>query len=262
MTYQPFLCPQCGVDLAVPKGEVFFPCSSCTSALYLDKSKAVFHYSLTSTLSQETAERTLKRWMAGNETVKDLDRKAIIETPALRHFPFWHFKILEDVMETYTSPAAETTFRSLRQFRVPPGELRFHDPEIAAGSISPSIPSSVALKRLGHWEASTPDVQETALVHVPLYFFYYHYRGETYLTGVDGSSGQVLSDDYPTRKELPYRVMAMITFLVFFLEAFIAYLVLPWVGGRLYLAYALRCCIQLVTALPFIGLVWWITQKT
>ena len=71
---QPFHCPQCGAGLEVPEGEIFFTCPYCASALYLDKSKVVFHYALISTLDMKTAERTLKGWMAGNETVKDLDR--------------------------------------------------------------------------------------------------------------------------------------------------------------------------------------------
>ena len=257
-----FQCTQCGARLEVLEGETFFTCPSCSSALYLDRSQVVFHYALASTLNAETAERTLRRWMGGNETVKDLDRKAEIERPTLRHFPLWHFRVKEGTEEkVYVEPGAPTILSPLKELTIPPGELRFYDPQSIANAMQPGVPYLVALERLSSRGASTTQVQEVALVHVPLYFFRYHYRRKTYTVAVDGSSGQVLSDLYPTRWELPYRAMALVTFVVFFLEAFIAYLVLPWVGDNLLPAYALRCCVQLLTAVFLFLLAWLIAQK-
>ena len=98
-----FQCTQCGARLEVLEGETFFTCPSCSSALYLDRSQVVFHYALASTLNVETAERTLRRWMGGNETVKDLDRKAEIERPTLRHFPYGTSGSRKALRRRYTS---------------------------------------------------------------------------------------------------------------------------------------------------------------
>jgi hypothetical protein len=257
-----FHCTRCGAVLDVPEGEVFFICPYCASALYLDRSRVVFHYALVSTLSAETAERTLRRWMGGNEMARNLDHKAEIDRSALRYVPLWYFRVQEgDEEKVYVEPAAATTVGLLRQLTIPPGELHFYDAQAAPNAVRPSVPYPVALERLRRGETSVQQVREAALVHVPLYVFRYRYRGKTYVAAVDGSSGQVLSDAYPSRWELPYRAVAVVTFAVFFLEAFIAYLVMPWVGDELGLALGLRCCVQLWTGVPLFLLAWLVARK-
>src|SRR3990172_11433788 len=86
-------CAQCGAAVTVEAGAHFTTCSYCNSALYLDKSKVVFHFVITPTISLEEAQGKLRRWMAGNETVKDLDTLAQIETPELIYFPMWRFVV-------------------------------------------------------------------------------------------------------------------------------------------------------------------------
>ena len=65
-------CTQCGADVTVQQDETFIECPFCASALFLDKRKVVFHYLLNSNFKPNEAEGNLKRWMAGNHTVKDL----------------------------------------------------------------------------------------------------------------------------------------------------------------------------------------------
>ncbi len=232
---QPFHCPQCGAGLSLRPDQ---------------------HPDM------KTAERTLKGWMAGNETVKDLDRKAEIVKHALLYLPLWYFKVRAGAEEeVYIEPAAATARSLLRKLALPPGEMRFYNPQAVPNVVSPSVPYQAALEWLSNQGLSVEHVREAALVHVPLYFFRYRYRQKTYIAAVDGSYGQVLSDLYPTRWEVPYQTIAVVAFAVFFLEAFIAYLVLPWVGGKLLPAYALRCVIQLITAVPLFIVAWLIARK-
>ena len=73
------LCSQCGGKNEVPTGQRFVTCVFCDSTLFVDRAQVVFHYRLPPLLAAEEATAALRRWMAGNDTVKDLDRKAKIE---------------------------------------------------------------------------------------------------------------------------------------------------------------------------------------
>ena len=58
------------------EGQVFVTCPFCSSTVYLDKSQVVFHWYLAPTLNESDAQGALRRWMAGNQTVKDLDQNS------------------------------------------------------------------------------------------------------------------------------------------------------------------------------------------
>ena len=74
-------CTQCGGELHPDEGQLFLVCPFCSSAVYLDKSRVVFHWYLAPTIDEGKAAAALRRWMAGNQTVKDLDEKAQIGKP-------------------------------------------------------------------------------------------------------------------------------------------------------------------------------------
>ena len=90
-----FHCAQCNGELHPDEGQVFLVCPFCGSAVYLDKSKVVFHWSLSATLKPDDALASLHRWMAGNYTVKDLDRKAKIVSSTFQYFPLWYVKAVD-----------------------------------------------------------------------------------------------------------------------------------------------------------------------
>jgi DNA-directed RNA polymerase subunit RPC12/RpoP len=69
-------CTQCGGELHPDEGQAFLTCPYCGSTVYVDKSQVVFHYYLASTLDEAKGRGFLARWMAGNQTVKDLDQKS------------------------------------------------------------------------------------------------------------------------------------------------------------------------------------------
>jgi DNA-directed RNA polymerase subunit RPC12/RpoP len=239
---QPALrCTQCGADLEIPEGELFFACAHCGSSLYLDKSQVVFHRVVTRTLSEEAAERTLHRWMAGSETARALEQSAEIEEPVLRYFPLWRFRVREKGGENiYVEPAAVTTLGLLDGVTIPPGELRPYAPKLAPYLVRPTVSHEVASQRR--------KVQEVALVHVPLFFFQYHYRRQVYLAAVDGSSGQVYAETYPRRWNLPYQGTAVSAFVIFALIALIAYVLVTPGSEDMGLFYVPRCAAQLLAA--------------
>ena len=74
------LCTQCGGELHPDEGQIFLTCPYCGSTVYLDKERVVFHWVLAPTLDEQKAGASLARWMAGNQTVKDLDKKARVTT--------------------------------------------------------------------------------------------------------------------------------------------------------------------------------------
>ena len=71
-------CQQCGAVLPVETGTQFVTCAYCGTTNYVDKTRAVFHYAVRVTVRESDALSALRRWMAGNATVKDLDKKANI----------------------------------------------------------------------------------------------------------------------------------------------------------------------------------------
>ena len=85
-------CTQCGGELHPDEGQIFITCPYCSSTVYLDKSKVVFHWYLAPTLDEEKAQGSLARWMAGNSTVKDLDKKSKLIDQSFAYFPMWYFK--------------------------------------------------------------------------------------------------------------------------------------------------------------------------
>jgi len=236
-------CTQCGGEIEVGEGELFLRCPYCSTAIYVDKRKVVFHYVLDSTLSMEDAGRSLKRWMAGNETVKGLEEASRVVQQEFFYFPIWYFKVRKDGQErVFTQLAASTPIVDLKDVQIPAGDLKFFDPARYAGQTfkEPEVLYAAALEWLAKSGVAPENVLESALVHVPVFHFKYEYKGQTYDSIVEGSSGKVHSSIYPAKAETPYYLLAGLAVLLFLSEG----LLISNIGLKL-LAY-------LVTAIPLV----------
>ncbi len=79
-------CTQCGGELHPDEGKIFLTCPYCSSTVYLDKSQVVFHWYLAPTLDEAKGRASLARWVSGNQTVKDLDKKSRLVGSSFEYF--------------------------------------------------------------------------------------------------------------------------------------------------------------------------------
>ncbi|MGD1991671.1 MAG: hypothetical protein PVI59_00625 [Anaerolineae bacterium] len=143
-----FRCPQCAGELHPDEAQVFVTCPYCGSTVYLDKSRVVFHWYLAPTLDDREANGALARWMAGNQTVKDLDRKVTDVRGTFRYFPLWLFKHrrADGREEVLLQPAAATSVSEIKRIHLPAGDLRRYDPRALGDQAqSPTVPLETAL---------------------------------------------------------------------------------------------------------------------
>jgi hypothetical protein len=212
-----FNCTQCGGELHPDEGQIFLTCPYCGSTVYLDKSQAVFHWFLASTLDQDKARASLARWMAGNQTVKDLDKKATLAGSTFQFFPMWYFKrrTPDGKEEILLEPAAATSISELRNLRLPAGDLRKYDSSVEADSVPPTVPLDAVLGWLEERQVPRKEIIERSLVHIPLYTFKYQYQGHDYTAVVEAGTGGVFANIFPAKAEVPYRMIGAITALIF-----------------------------------------------
>jgi uncharacterized C2H2 Zn-finger protein len=211
-------CPQCGGDLRADHGQIFLSCPYCNSTVYLDKSQVVFHWYLSPTLEENQARGALARWMAGNLTVKDLDKKSQVVSTSFEYFPLWYFKNRDSKgrESIYLEPAAAISVSELRNLRLPAGDLKRYDDTIAAHAHPPSVPLRTALGWLReHHNVGEGEVQEQALVHIPIFTFKYVFEGIAYTTVVEAATGIVFANIYPAKAEGPYLLAGGAAALVF-----------------------------------------------
>ncbi len=216
-------CTQCGGELHPEEGQIFLTCPYCGSTVYLDKSQVVFHWYLAPTLDQTQARASLARWMAGNQTVKDLDQKAKLGDQSFEFFPIWFFKSQgQDGKENiWIEPAAATSVSELRSLKLPAGDLRKYDPSLDSQAHTPSVPLDAARKWLSERQSGQNKIAEQALVHLPLYTFKYTYLNQPYTAVVEGGTGGVFANIYPAKAEAPYLLAGGLTALVFLCLALI-----------------------------------------
>jgi hypothetical protein len=268
-------CPQCGGVCPLPAGEKILECPFCSVSLFVDRSAVVSHYWLPRLLDRAEAVAALRRWMAGNETVKDLDRR--VEKVALEpvSFPMWLFRCRGKAGATVVvEPAAPTPIPQLADLEVPAGRLVASDPEgfglagpdpaganpAAAQSAdatqeeSPGVEqveATVPLETARQWlsDRQSGEVLETSLVRVPLWRARYHFAGNPYVALVDGSTGRVLASIFPEKAESPYVLVAVLGLLLFVAEGFL-------IGNPVVKLVAYG-----VTAVPLTLLAWWVARK-
>lgn len=259
-----FRCTQCGGELYPDEGQVFLICPYCGSTVYLDKSQVVFHWYLAPTLDEEKARASLARWMAGNETVKDLDKKAQLLGRSFEYFPIWHFKrrFGNDSEQFFNIPAAATSVTEIRKLKVPAGDLRKYDTALEAQCHLPTVGLETALSWLAAQNIPREQIVEQALVHVPIFTFKYRYQQNTYTALVEGATGQVFANIFPAKAETPYRLIGGLTAAVFLCLATFP-LIGALINGSGGYAMGLMACIPAgVIAAPLIfALAAWVAAK-
>jgi DNA-directed RNA polymerase subunit RPC12/RpoP len=205
-------CTQCGGELHPDEDQIFLTCPYCGSTVYLDKSRVVFHWSLTPTLDEAKARGVLANWMASSKTVKDLDKKARLVGTAFEYFPMWYIKYqLEGKEVIALEPAAATSITELRRLNLPAGDLQKYDPRLDAQAHTPSVPMDTAVGWVQQNRGSAVQIKETALVHIPIFSFKYVYNNQTYTAVVEAATGATLANIYPAKSEAPYVLAGGIT---------------------------------------------------
>jgi hypothetical protein len=218
-------CTQCGASVTLEEGAHFVTCPFCSSALYLDKSRIVFHFVVTPTISLEEAQGKLKRWMAGNETVKDLDVQAVLEQQELVYFPMWRFVARSEHGDReYNEPASSFSIPDIKTIPLSGGDLKFFSS--AEFQNIPMKQPDVLLDSAIHWlegrGVQKESIKETNLIHIPFYQFKYNYKGRSYQAIVDAASGRILASIYPAKDEIPFIGIAVATAIAFFLIGIIS----------------------------------------
>jgi hypothetical protein len=212
-----FPCTQCGGELHPDEGQIFLTCPYCESTIYVDKSRVVFHWYLTPTLDENKAGANLSRWMGGNETVKNLDKKARITGSSFEFFPFWYFKSQDPSggERIWLEPAAATSVSELKKINIPAGDLRKFDDRITPQAHNPTVPLTTVTRWLETRLPEEANVIETALVHIPIYTFKYHYKNDTYTAIVEGATGGVFANIFPAKAESPFQLVGGLAAFIF-----------------------------------------------
>ncbi len=242
-------CTQCGGESPLPSGERFVRCGFCGATLFVDRAGVVSHYRVPPLLGEEEARAALRRWMAGNETVKDLDEKSRIEGLAAVSFPMWLFRVQgKGGEEVRVEPAAPTPIPQLADLKVPAGRL---EPVTGEAAAVERVTATVPLATAREWldQRAPGPVVETALVQVPLWRSRYTYDGREYQALVDASTGTVLAAVFPEKAESPYFLVAVLGVLLFGIEG----LLISDPLAKL-LAYA-------ITAVPLTLVAYFVTRK-
>ena len=214
--------------------------------------------------------------MAGNDTVKDLDKKAEDVALAPFSFPLWLFRRRTAGGEVvHAQPAAATPEPAMADLAVPAGKLVPYRSEEAAAEdraaeaaaltvnrpagrtgpdgagverVAPSVPLETARGWLSQ-HGGDGEVTETALVDVPFWRASYAFGGRPYAALVEGSTGVVLASVFPEKADAPYWLVAALGLLLFGAEGLLIF-DLFW---KL-LAYA-------ATSVPLVGLAWWVARR-
>jgi hypothetical protein len=243
------LCPQCGGENDLPSGLLFVSCAFCGTSLFADRSGVISYYRVPALLDKDKAQAALRRWMAGNDTVKDLDHKSQLEGFDPVSFPMWLFRVDRDGAETsYVAPAAPIPIPELMDLEIPPGQLEPY--EAAAGGVDEAevtVPVETARDWLDQRHAGL--VRETALVRIPLWRCRYRYKGSDYMALVDATSGAVLASVYPEKLESPYYLVFGLGFVLFVVEGLM-------IGNPFLKAFA-----YLLTSIPLFGLAYWVARR-
>lgn len=217
------LCQQCGGPLAVEQGALFVTCPFCQTTNFVDKSGAVLHYLVRETVSDQEAVAALRRWMAGNQTVKDLDKKAKIGAPQFQLFPMWLVRVQHNQGErVILEPAAALAVLELTEMSIPASDLEPYDHAMDDEAMAPTVP----LETVRRWLAENQGIaagaiRATSLVHLPIYVCKYVYQNKEYTAVVDAAAGKVYASVFPSKWEAPYKTLGCVAFVLYFLAAWI-----------------------------------------
>ena len=214
-------CRQCAAPLAVEQGQPFVTCKFCGATNFVDKARAVFHYLVRPTVREDGARAALLRWMAGNATVKDLDRKAQIDSVAFEYFPMWLVRALVQRDErVLLKPAAALSVSELERLNIPPADLVPFDANAGGTLVAPSVPFDTVQRWLLDDQHIAPEnIREAALVHLPVYMCKYTFNKRRYTALVDAATSKVFANIYPVKWEVPYVAIGTAAFAAYFVLA-------------------------------------------
>lgn len=200
-------------------------------------------------LGSEEAAAALRRWMAGNDTVKDLDRKSEIVEIGSISFPVWMFRTAGSGGEqVFSEPAAPTPIPQVSDLSIPAGRLVPYEPGAdGAEAIDVQVPMETARGWLEQRQVGS--VVETALVRVPFWICRYRYGDKTYTAAVEASTGAVLAGVYPEKAESPYVLVAVLGLILFGAE------------GLLISNLFAKLVAYVITAIPLTLLAYWVARK-
>lgn len=211
-------CRQCAAPLTVEQGQPFVTCRFCGATNFVDKARVVFHYQVRPTVREDGARTALNRWMAGNATVKDLDRKAKVAAVSFEYFPMWLVRAkLGSDERVLLKPAAALAISELGQLDIPPSDLVPFDTHIDGTIIAPTVPFETVQQWLNDDHHIAPEnISEAALVHLPVYVCKYDFNKRRYTALVDAASSKVFANIYPAKWEVPYVSIGAAAFVAFF----------------------------------------------
>ncbi|HET6444070.1 MAG TPA: hypothetical protein VFI27_05765 [candidate division Zixibacteria bacterium] len=212
------LCRQCSAPLPVEQGTQLTTCEYCGTTNYVDKGKTVFHFVVRTTVRENDALAALRRWMAGNKTVKDLDKKAAIERAHYQLFPMWFVRISRNGSEQVVlEPAAALSVSELKHVNIPAADMEPYDIVYNDDAVTATVPYDALLQWLDdNHGLEESDIKEISLVHLPIYQFKYSLDERHYTAVVDAATSQVFANIYPTKWEVPYLAIGAAAFAAFF----------------------------------------------
>jgi LSD1 subclass zinc finger protein len=255
-TLNQILCRQCTAPLDVEAGSTLVTCGFCGTTNQVDKSQVILHYAVEPTMRQEDAAAALRRWMAGNDTIKGLDQKAEIVSRRYELFPLWMVNAVQQEEERrFMEPAAATSVSVLKELTVPASDLKSYAPEMDDVAVEATVPFRMVLEwlRTEHG-VDAGAIRAAAIVHVPLYVFKYRYGDETYVALVDAASGRVMANLFPTKREVPYLLLGGLAFVLNFCAATIPIIGYGVDGGAGFIGGLLiYLLVAAVMAVPIFG---------
>lgn len=217
------LCRQCSAPLPVEQGTQLVTCEFCGTSNFVEKGRTVFHYAVRPTVNEDAAEAALRRWMAGNETVKGLDRSAQVERPIFQHFPMWLVRLSQKGQEkVILEPAAALSVSEFKHVTVPASDLVSYDDSLDETAVQATVPYEAMVRWIkDDYGAQPSDIYEVSLVHLPTYLFKYTFDGRHFTAVVDAASGKVYANIYPSKWEVPYFALGAAAFAAYFCAALI-----------------------------------------
>ena len=217
------LCQQCTAVLPVEQGALIAVCEFCGASNAVDKSEVVLHFAARETVRENDAESALRRWMGGNDTVKNLDRKASIDRSEFQMWPMWQIRAnIKGEEKVFLKPAAAISVLDVTQLSIPASDLEPFDYETSAEAINPTVPLNAVKKWLAEdQQVAASGITETSLVHLPVYIFHYSFSGRTYTAVVDAATSRVFADIFPSKLEVPYQTIGGIGCALYFLAALV-----------------------------------------
>lgn len=257
------LCHQCTAVLPIEQGSQFVTCEFCGATNFVDKSGAVLHYAVRATIEETAATAALRRWMGGNATVKDLDKKAMIERPSFQMFPMWLMRVTQNGQEKVVlEPAAALSILDITDLSIPASDLEPYDHTMDGDAILPTVPIETVRKWLAdNQKIAAGQIKESSLVHLPLYIFKYTFEGREYTAVVDAASSQVFASIYPSKREVPYVAIGSVGCALYFCAALIPAISFFSLEINLFLGILGYIVVAILLAVPIFGIAAYISAR-